>query len=149
MDIKEFLSPTDVLLDVRASDKTSLLEKLAETAASALNLSADRVYSALAAREELGSTGTGSGIAIPHARLEEINKPFGLLARMKRLIAFDAIDEKPVDVVFLLLLPTAPAGEQLNALAAVAGKLRDPEAARALRRATDRAGLYNAMTMER
>jgi nitrogen PTS system EIIA component len=149
MDIKKFLSPTDVLLDLSASDKTRLLKKLAETAASVLNLPADRVYSALAAREDLGSTGTGSGIAIPHARLDELKRPFGLLARLKRPIAFDAIDGKPVDVVFLLLLPTAPAGEQLNALAAVARKLRNPEAARDLRRATDCAGLYRVMTTEK
>ena len=130
MDIKEFLSTTDVLLDVSATDKSGLLHTLAETAAKIIGLPADRVYNALASREELGSTGTGSGIAIPHARLEELKKPFGMLARLKRPIAFDAIDGKPVDVVFLLLLPTARAGEQLNALAAVARRLRDPEATR-------------------
>jgi nitrogen PTS system EIIA component len=147
MDIKNLLSLADVLLDVSASDKARLLQKLADRAAIAVHLAADQIFRALSAREELGSTGTGSGIAIPHARLEGLKKPFGILARLKRPVAFDAIDGKPVDIVFLLLLPTAPAGEQLNALAAVARKLRNPQPVRDLRAATDCAGLFRAMTM--
>jgi len=71
--------------------------------------------------------------------------PFGILARLQKAIDFDAIDGQPVDIVFLLLLPTTPAGEQLNALAAVARRLRDPNAVHDLRRAPDSASLHRAM----
>jgi nitrogen PTS system EIIA component len=96
-------------------------------------------------REELGSTGTGGGIALPHARLAGVKKPFALLARLAKAIDFDAIDGRPVDVVCLLLLPTNSQGEQLNALACAARALRDPGAVRNVRRAADAAALYDAL----
>jgi PTS system nitrogen regulatory IIA component len=149
MVIRDFLSPADALADVRASDKRRLLQELASRAAAALDLPADRICSELIKREELGSTGTGGGIAIPHARMPEIKKPFGMLVRLKHPIKFDAIDDQPVEIVFLLLLPVAPAGEQLAALAIVARKLRDAERVRRLRDAGDAAELYRAMVLER
>jgi nitrogen PTS system EIIA component len=144
MDTKSFLSPRDVLIDVNASDKRRLLKNLADRAAGALDLPADRILRDLCTREELGSTGTGSGIAVPHARVEGVKKPFGILARLKRPMDFDAIDGKPVDVVFLLLLPTTPGGEQLNALASVARRLRNSDCVRSLRSAVDCSGLFQA-----
>ena len=148
MDIKSFLSPANVLLDVSASDKARLLQMLSERAASALNLPADRIFHHLAAREELGSTGTGAGIAIPHARVEGVKKPFGILARLKKPMDFSSIDGKPVDLVFLLLLPTTSAGEQLNALASVARRLRNPERLRGLRDAIHCSDLFHAFIAE-
>jgi PTS system nitrogen regulatory IIA component len=136
------------LVDITASDKARLLQKLADRAASALNLPADRIFRELSSREELGSTGTGSGIAVPHARVEGVKKPFGILARLKRPMDFDAIDAKPVDLVFLLLLPTTPAGEQLNALASIARRLRNPESLRELRHAANCSNLFRAITAE-
>ena len=96
-------------------------------------------------REGLGSTGLGGGVAIPHGRIADVKKPFGILARLKSAIEFDAIDRQPVDLVFLLLLPTAPASEQLNALALVARRLRDADTTRNVRRAMDPSSLYAAM----
>jgi PTS system nitrogen regulatory IIA component len=148
MDIKSFLSPADVLMDISAPDKARLLQKLAAWASSALDLPADRIFRELSAREELGSTGTGSKIAIPHARIEGVKKPFGILARLKRPIDFAAIDDQPVDLVFLLLLPTAPAGEQLNALASVARRLRNPQILDSLRNAANSSDLFGAMSAE-
>ena len=145
MHIKDFLSPSDALVDVRAADKDRLLQELAERAATALHLPADRIASELRKREDLGSTGTGGGVAIPHARMAEVKKPFGVLVRLRQPIAFDAIDGEPVDMVFLLLLPAAAAGEQLNALASVARKLRDPMSLRRLRQAADGAELHAIM----
>jgi PTS system nitrogen regulatory IIA component len=144
MDLKSFLSPEDVLIDVRASDKSRLLQKLADRAANTLKLPADRIFRELSTREELGSTGTGSGIAVPHARIEGLKKPFGILARLKRPIDFNSIDRKPIDLVFLLLLPTTAAGEQLNALASVARRLRNLECLRKLRGAIDCSDLFHA-----
>jgi len=145
MDIREFLSPNDTLIDVRASDKTRFLRELARRAAASLNLAPERIAAEILKREELGSTGTGGGVAIPHARIQELNEPFGIFARLNRPIDFQAIDTRPVDLVFLLLLPGDPVGEQLKALATVARKLRDPTSLRDLRAAASTAGLYAAM----
>jgi len=146
MEIKSFLAPSQVMIDVRASDKTGLLQELARRAAAALGLDADAVASALLKREALGSTGTGGGVAVPHARLVGIDKPFGMLVRLARAIDFDSIDGRPVDIVFLLLLPEKAQGAQLNALACAARALRDPEAVRDIRRALDADAMYRAAT---
>jgi len=146
MKIKDFLAPADVAIDVPATDKGSLLEDLAARAASALGLSADALASEIEKRDELGSTGIGLGVSIPHARFREVKKPFGLLVRLKQPIEFEAIDGQPVDIVFLLVLPAASQLDQLNALAAVARKLRDREVLRNLRAATSGTELYRAVT---
>jgi PTS system nitrogen regulatory IIA component len=144
MDIKEFLLPTDTLVKARGTDKARLLQELATRAAAALDLDANLICTALLKREDLGSTGTGGGIAIPHARIAELKKPFGTLVRLKHAIDFDAIDGMPVDIVFLLLLP-AQSGDPLQALASVARRLRDPESVRRLRSAADDEELYRAI----
>jgi nitrogen PTS system EIIA component len=148
MDIKDFLLPADVLADVRVSDKSRLLQDLSKRAAAALELSATLVAEQIGKREELGSTGVGGGVAIPHARIEDVKKPFGILARLKKAIAFDAIDGQPVDIVFLLLLPTAPEGDALNALAAVSRRLRNGRTATDIRRASDAGKLYRVVALE-
>jgi len=145
MNIKEFLAPTDVLADFAASAKVSLLQSLAQRASDKLKLPAELISSALLKREELGSTGTGGGIAIPHARIPGLNKPFGILVRLRQPIDFDAIDDQPVDLMFLLLLPVESAKEQLNALASVARILRSAESVHNLRRASDSADLFRVM----
>jgi nitrogen PTS system EIIA component len=145
MEIKDFLLPIHARTDVRAKDKSGLLRELSDQAGKALNVSPDRIFAELLKREELGSTGTGGGVAIPHARMPEVRAPFGMLARLQQAISFDAIDGQLVDIVFLLLLPAAPAGDQLQALASVARKLRDPSSLRRLRRASDAAELFGIM----
>jgi len=147
MEIKDFLLPADALINVRVSDKTRLLQELAARAASALNLDVNRISVELLKREHLGSTGTGSGVAIPHARIPDLKEPFGTLVRLKHAIDFDAIDGKPVDIVFMLLLP-AQSGDPLNALATVARKLRDSELVKRLRSAADASELHNAVLEE-
>ena len=145
MKIREFLSPSDAIVDVRARDKADLLKQLANLAASALNLSPEAVADEIEKRDELGSTGIGGGVSMPHARLREVKKSFGLLARLRQPIDFEAVDGQPVDVVFLLLLPASSQLDQLNALAAVARKLRDPEVLSKLRAATNAAEIYAAV----
>jgi nitrogen PTS system EIIA component len=145
MEIEDFLNRSEVVLDVRASDKARLLKELARQAAAKLNLAPEAVADALLKREELGSTGTGAGIALPHARLPGVTKPFGMLVRLARAIDFDAIDSRPVDIVCLLLLPTNSQAEQLNALACAARTLRDPDAVRNVRRAPNAGALYDAL----
>lgn len=142
MTLDDLLAPDSVIHGLRASGKAALLEDLARRAARALDLDAGDILAALVRREGLGSTGIGAGVALPHARLDAVRRPYGLLARLREPLDFEAVDERPVDLVFLLLLlPTESGGEPLNALARVARRLRDPESAAALRAARDAAGL--------
>lgn len=146
MNISDLLSPTSTIVDVRATDKSQLLRDLAKRASSALQLPAKLIASALIEREGLGSTGMGGGIAIPHARFAALTKPYGILARLKRPIDFDAIDGEKVDLVFALLLPTSPGGDQLGALACVARKLRPSSLVARLRQVELSDELYAAIT---
>jgi PTS system nitrogen regulatory IIA component len=145
MKIPDLLSPSDVMIDVRISDKNGLLRELATKAASSLKLPVDQVAPLLLKREDLGSTGIGRGVAVPHARLPELHRPFGLLAKLKRPIEFDAIDGQAVDLVFLLLLPAAAENGQLGALALVARTLRPSEVLVRLRRAKTVSEIYSAV----
>jgi nitrogen PTS system EIIA component len=142
MDVPEFLAQRDVLIDVDVRDKATLLHRLAQQAAGELELNAPEIATALYDREKLGSTGTGGGIAIPHARLSKVKRPLAVFARAKRAIGFDAIDEKPVDLVFLLLLPGSNEARYLSALAAVARRLRTSGTQAKLRKAGSQAELY-------
>jgi len=146
MKISDLLTAADVAIDVRIANKQQLLRDLAGKAASALSLQADDVSSALLKREDLGSTGMGRGVAIPHARLPLVKRPYGIMTRLKQPIDFDAIDGQPVDLVFLLLLPTPPETNQLVALAAVARALKTPETLDRLRRAKNTSDIYAAIT---
>ncbi len=146
MTISDFLAPTNVICDVRVSNKQQLLQELSKKAASNLGLQAEYVASELLKREELGSTGMGRGVAIPHARLPMVKKPYGIMARLKSPVDFDAIDGQPVDLVFLLLLPAPPEADQLVALASVARKFKADEILNQLRRARSDSELYAVMT---
>lgn len=146
MDIASFLDPTDVLIEDRSFDKKALLKELSRRAGMVIELSADTVCQELVKREELGSTGMGGGVAIPHARIAGLAQPFGCLVRLSDPIEFDAIDGRPVDIVFLMLLPPSSEGEQLNVLACTARKLRDADVLAKLRTADDGAALYRAIT---
>jgi PTS system nitrogen regulatory IIA component len=145
MDIGDFVSPNDAILGIRARYKPLLLTELCVRAAAALKLDAESITREVLKREELGSTGVGGGVAIPHARIQGLEGPFGILVRLRKPIDFNAIDGQPVDIVFLLLLPAAPAGEQLNALASVARRLRNQGAVHALRTAPDSITMHRVM----
>jgi PTS system nitrogen regulatory IIA component len=146
MTIEQFLQPANVVVDLRASDKKAVLQELAGRAASELHGDTQALLQALHEREALGSTGMGDGIAIPHIRLDGIDRPFGILVRLKRPIEFAAVDGRPVDVLFLLVLPReAKGGGQLNALACVARRLRDEATVKAIRQASDAEAAYHAI----
>jgi PTS system nitrogen regulatory IIA component len=148
MKISDFLSADNVLIGA-SNDKKKLLTELARRAGAIASIPPDRVFAELLKREELGSTGMGGGVAIPHARFKEVTKPLGIMVRLRKPHDFDAVDGEPVDIVFLLLLPEgAPAGDQLGALAAIARRLRNPEIAQALRRARDTKEMYDALIAE-
>jgi nitrogen PTS system EIIA component len=148
MKVSDFLSPADVITDVAFADKQKLLEELARRAAMVVDVLPALMLAELLKRERLGSTGVGGGVAIPHVRFHQVGKPFGMLVRLKKPIDFDAVDDAPVDTVALLLLPDAPDGERLGALACIARKLRDPVIMAALWRARDSAEIYRILTAD-
>jgi PTS system nitrogen regulatory IIA component len=148
MRISELLSSADVISDVVFTDKQKLLEELARRAAALVDVQPELILSELIKREQLGSTGIGGGIAIPHARFHQVARPLAIFVRLKKPIDFDAVDDQPVDTVVLLLLPDVPNGERLGALACIARKLRDPAVMVAVRRARDGAEIYRTLTSD-
>ena len=140
--IPDFLAPEQVVLDLAAPDKASLIAALAQRAAAAAGLAPADVLAALQAREALGSTGLGGGFALPHARLPGIAGFTGLFARLPKQLDFDAIDARPVDLVFVLLMPAEDRARALAALAAIARRLRAPGVAAALRGAPSPAAAF-------
>jgi len=146
MKISDFLSPAEVLFGLRVEDRDELLREFARMAATKVKLPDSEIAAELLKRETLGSTGMGEGVAIPHARYAKLRKPFGMMAKLKQPIEFQAIDNHPVDLVFLLLLPATTEGEQLGALACVARKLRAADELAKLRRSKNSAELYAVLT---
>ena len=148
MEIADLLiGPEAVLASLKASGKKALLAELAGRAAAVFKLDERRLFDRLLERERLGSTGIGGGIAIPHARMASLAKPVGLFARLAHPIDFDAIDERPVDVVFLLAAPEGAGADHLKALARVSRLLRDRALVDKLR-ATENAEALYALLVE-
>lgn len=148
MDIRALVPPANIIPDVTAADKAALLRELAVRAAPSVRVSSDRIFSEIMKRENLGSTGMGDGIAIPHVRLAEITKPVGFLARLHDPIDFESVDGQPVDLVLLLLLPASSKEDQLSALACAARVLRDADRVEHMRRATTARMLHEVMTTD-
>jgi nitrogen PTS system EIIA component len=142
MTLGELIPADRVVAGLRVADKGQLLQDLAGRAATALGLERRSVFEALQAREALGSTGLGKGFALPHARLDAVGTPFALFVRLAKPIEFAAIDEKPVDLVILLLTPSAAGNQHLATLAALSRPLRDQAFVRRLRQAPDAAALH-------
>ena len=145
MEIKDLLCPHAVF-ELRQTDKGRVLRELAHRAAILLNIDHETAAKALLNREDLGSTGLGNGVALPHARIADLEKPFGLFALLKPAVQFDAIDERPVDLVFVLLLPEHLPEVHLKSMACVARRLGDPILAGKLRNARGAPSLYALLT---
>ncbi len=144
MDIATLIKP-DQVFALRLGDKAQLLKELAGRAAERTGIAAETIAEALAVREALGSTGVGQGVAIPHARVPGLQSFFTLFVKLERAIEFAAIDERPVDLVFLLLIPPEAGSGHLAALAAISRQLRRREAASAVRGAPDTVAIYKAL----
>jgi PTS system nitrogen regulatory IIA component len=145
MDIIDFLSPDRVILDVRSRDKAQLIGEIARHFGRLVpGLRPEVVETALLARERLGSTGLGSGFALPHARIEGLDDYLGLFARVSRPVDFDAIDGKPVRLVFVLLIPSSVS--HVAALAAISRRFRDPALAPKLAKAETQAVAFGFLT---
>jgi PTS system nitrogen regulatory IIA component len=146
MHISDLLRPADVISHLSAANKRELLKTLAEHAAAALKLDTQSILAALAAREVMGSTGVGKGVAIPHARIEDLDSFYALFARLDSPLEFNAVDDEPVDLVFLLLTPgRAKSSDHMRALAAVTRRLRNSKLADDLRSTDERSLIYQLL----
>jgi PTS system nitrogen regulatory IIA component len=147
VEIADILTPDDVVLDLRTChSKRQVLKELADHAATAVNLDPQRLLEALLERERLGTTGIGHGIAIPHARMAELKRLVGLFARLDEPVDFEALDDQPSDLIFLLLAPDSADAESLKALARISRVLRHPNLQLRLRREKDRNAVYQMLT---
>jgi PTS system nitrogen regulatory IIA component len=131
----DLILPRAVIPRARWQSRKQVLSEMATAMAEAAGLGAKDVFEALLERERLGSTGVGEGVAIPHARIEGLERPIGGFARLLEPVDFEAIDERKADLVFLLLAPTDSGAEHLRALARVARVFRQEPIRAALRRA--------------
>ena len=147
MPLTDLITPSSVIAGLKVNSKKQLLQELAARAAELSGQSESTILEILQQREKLGSTGVGSGIAIPHGKLPKLDRLFGLFARLDRPIDFEALDDAPVDLVFLLLAPENAGADHLKALARVARLLRDAEVARKLRGSRDAEALYAVLAM--
>ena len=149
-DFSDLLRPDAVMTGLSVTSRKALFQQLGTLAAPvigpATGIDAREVTERLAVREKLGSTGFGGGVAIPHAKLDGIAAPVGLFIRLGQPIAFDAVDDLPVDLVFALLSPTGAGSDHLKALARVSRQLRDRAFLAKLRGAGSRDALYALFT---
>lgn len=147
MEIRDLLSQRGVIPRLRATSKKQLLQELAERAAELSGLHERTIFDALLERERLGSTGSGKGIAIPHARLVGLERLIGVFARLESPIEFESVDGRPVDLVFMLLAPASAGADHLKALSNVSRLLRREEVVERLR-GSDRADAILALLIE-
>lgn len=146
MDIADLISPGSVVAQLRVANKKQALQELARRAAAMTGLHERAIYDVLLERERLGSTGIGMGIGIPHGKLPGLTKLYGIFARLERSISFEAIDDQPVDLIFLLLAPENAGAEHLKALALVSRLLRDRTVCEKLRGTDNADALFALLT---
>ncbi len=146
MPLHELLSPETIAPSLRARGKKQALQELSAAAARLTGLDERAIFDVLLQRERLGSTGIGEGIAIPHGKLPGLSRLFGFAARLEKPIDFEALDDQPVDILFLLLAPEGAGADHLKALARVARALREPGILARIRSARDADALYAIMT---
>jgi PTS system nitrogen regulatory IIA component len=146
MDLGDLIKPEGVIASLRVKSRKHALQELANKGAELTGLEAQRIFEALLQRERLGSTGVGRGIAIPHARLDGLERIVSVFARLEDPIPFDALDDEPVELMFLLLAPEHAGADHLKALARISRLLRDPVTIENLKASRDRAALYAVLT---
>lgn len=133
MDILNLISLDTIYPNLKASSKKQLLQELGNIAAKKIGKPIFEIASVLMERERLGSTGVGHGVAIPHGRFAELNEIYGVFAKLAKPVNYDSLDDQPVDLVFLLLVPEEAGADHLKALAKVSRIFRDQSTCEKLR----------------
>ena len=146
MTLTDLVAPNAVLPALKVNNKKQAIQELAARAAELTGQNEKAILEILLQREKLGSTAVGNGVAIPHGKLAKLGRLFGLFARLHKPIDFEALDNQPVDLIFLLLAPEAAGADHLKALARISRLLREPSTIDRLRTSRDRAALYSVLT---
>lgn len=146
MDLGDLLTAEDVFPTLKAKSKKHVLQELAHIAATKTGLDERDIFDVLLQRERLGSTGVGQGVAIPHGRLPSIDRIICIFARLNEPINFEALDDGPVDLVFLLLAPETAGADHLKALARISRLIREPQTLDKLRGSREQSALYSVLT---
>ena len=148
MEIADLVTPASVIANLRAANKRQALQELAKRAAALTGRHERAIFEVLLERERLNTTGIGNGTALPHGRLPDLPRLYGLFARLERPIDFEAIDNQPVDLIFMLLTPASAGADHLKALARISRLLRDKPMCDKLR-GTDRSDALYALLTDR
>ncbi len=146
MNLAEILRPDAVKAVSSVGSKKRLFQELGEISFAAHGLTQGAVCSALQERETLGPTGVGSGIALPHARMDTVDRVLGVFVRLEKPIDFDAVDRQPVDLIFALLAPEDAGVDHLKALALVSRTMRNSDLCAKLRANSDPSTLHTLLT---
>ena len=145
MEVKDFLQE-DSIIKLKASSKKQILQIMSRRAASVTGISEQEIFDTVLERERLGTTGVGNGIAIPHGKLSGLKNMYGVFACIEKPVAFESVDSRPVDLVFMLLAPEKSGADHLKALARVSRLLRDPANCEKLRGTETEDGIYMVLT---
>lgn len=146
MELALLLREDAILPSLKAGSKKQVLQLLAAKASALSGIPEHAVFDVLNEREKLGSTGAGNGVAIPHGRFPELQKIIGLFARMEQPVDFGAVDDHPVDLLFVLLAPEEAGADHLKALAVISRLLRDKDVREKLRATQSAEALYAILT---
>jgi PTS system nitrogen regulatory IIA component len=146
MNIGELLDRSAISVRVSAGNKKKVLAVIAEIAARNFGLDAGDVLDALSEREAAGSTGVGYGVAVPHARLEGLERMRGVFVRVEQPVEFGSVDDQPVDLLFALFAPKNAGAEHLRALARVSRIMRQTELREQLRKARSADAVHVMLT---
>jgi PTS system nitrogen regulatory IIA component len=144
--IVKLLPASNILLDVEVSSKKRMFEQVGLLFENHQGVARSLVFDSLFAREKLGSTGLGQGVAIPHGRIKGLKDPIGAFLRLKTAVAFDAPDGRPVELVFVLLVPEQATEQHLEILSELAQMFSDRELRSRLAAATDAATLHEQIS---
>jgi PTS system nitrogen regulatory IIA component len=146
--LTDLVAANAIIPALKVNSKKQAIQELATRAAQLTGQGERAIFDVLMQREKLGSTGVGNGIAIPHGKLPNLKKLFGLFARLDRPVEFETLDGLPVDLIFVLLAPETAGADHLKALARVARLLRDPDVAMKLRQSRDAEAIYAVLMLE-
>jgi PTS system nitrogen regulatory IIA component len=146
MEILEIITLESVVANLKVTSKKQALQELSKKIAELIGQDERKIFDILLEREKLGTTGVGNGIAIPHGKLDDLDRLQGVFARLERPVDFDAIDERPVDLIFLLVAPESAGADHLKALARVSRLLRDKTMCDKLRGSDNAEALYALLT---
>ena len=138
----QLITPSGILTDLKVTSKKQALQEIAHHAAQQTGQHERAIFDVLLARERLGSTAIGHGVAIPHGRMTTIAQIYGLFVKLPQPIDFDASDNQPVDLLFLLLAPEQAGADHLKALARISRLLKDPETRTMVRACTNADAIY-------